>query len=247
MSSKNAKRKYPKSTTTLNSGAGRATSVLGGIVVLAFGVLVIGGVLWKNHRSEPHTGVQNAAVEVTIEDDGVVQLGRPDTGTVIDLFEDPLCPSCAVFEDARGTELLQAVDDGTLEIRYHVLDFLNQLSASGDYSTRAAAAAQCVAETGDAAAYSAFHAALFSSENQPEENGSADHTNAELAQIAQEAGASDAAVQCITSGTKVADAATHAEAARHALAATGATGTPTVVRNGTVIDPFSDDQWVPQS
>ncbi|MFD9662153.1 DsbA family protein [Rhodococcus sp. NPDC059968] len=242
MSSKNKYNPQPESS--------RSTYILGGLAVLVIAVLVIGGVIWQSNRSKPRNdgygGVQNSEVQVALQDDGVVRLGRPDAATTVDLFEDPMCPYCAELENKNGQELAQAIDDGKVAVRYHILNFLDQLSASGDYSTRAVAASECIAESGDALAYSAFHAALFSPSNQPKENGSSDHTNEELAQIAGDAGASDAAAQCITTGAKVEQARTHAEAGRQALAASGATGTPAVVEDGTVIDALSNENWVSQ-
>jgi protein-disulfide isomerase len=228
----------------------RSTYILGGLAVLVIAALVIGGVIWQSNRSKPRNdgygGVQNSEVQVALQDDGVVVLGRPDAATTIDLFEDPMCPYCAELENRNGQEVAQAVDDGKVAVRYHVLNFLDRLSATGDYSTRAVAASECIAETGDAVAYSAFHAALFSPANQPKENGSSDHTNEDLARIAGDAGASDAATQCISTGAKVEQARAHAEAGRQALAASGATGTPAVVKDGTVIDALSNENWVSQ-
>ncbi|MEU2000335.1 DsbA family protein [Rhodococcus sp. NPDC019627] len=242
MSSKNKYTPQPESS--------RSTYILGGLAVLVIAALVIGGVIWQNSRSKPRNdgygGVQNSEVRVAVEDNGVVLLGRPDAATTIDLFEDPMCPYCAELENKNGQELAKAVDDGKVAVRYHILNFLNRLSASGDYSTRAVAASQCVAATGDASVYSDFHAALFAPENQPAENGDSDHSNEELAQMARDAGASDEAAQCITTGAKVEQAAIDAEAGRQALSASGATGTPAVVQDGTVIDALSNENWVSQ-
>ncbi|MGX7731080.1 DsbA family protein [Rhodococcus sp. 2H158] len=226
----------------------KSTFILGGIAVLVIAVLVIGGVLWQANRgkarNEGYGTVQNAAVQVELQDDGVIVLGLPDAATTIDLFEDPLCPYCAELEHKHGQELAQAVDAGDVAVRYHMLAFLDQLSASGDYSTRAVAAGQCVAQTGDATAFSAFHGALLSPENQPAERSDSDLTNAELAQMARDAGASDEAAQCVADGARVEQAAVDAEAGRQALAAAGASGTPAVVHNGTVIDALGNDNWV---
>lgn len=226
----------------------KSTFILGGVAVVVIAVLVIGGVLWQadsgKSRNEGYGGVQNSAVQVTIEDNGVARLGLPDAATTIDVFEDPMCPYCAELEHKHGQELAQAIDDGKVAVRYHMLAFLDQLSASGDYSTRSVAAAQCVAQTGDAIAYSAFHTALMSPDNQPAERGSSDHSNDDLAQMARDAGASDDAAQCIADGTRVEQARADAEAGRQLLATTGASGTPAVIHNGTVIDAFGNDNWV---
>ncbi|MCK0091026.1 DsbA family protein [Rhodococcus sp. HNM0563] len=225
-----------------------STYILGGIAVVIIAVLVIGGVLWQSgstdSRNDGYGTVSNAAVDVTLDDDGTILLGLPDAATTIDIFEDPMCPYCAELEHEHGQELAQAIDEGTVAVRYHILAFLDRLSSSGDYSTRAVAANQCVAETGDAIAFSAFHAAIFSPDNQPAEGGDSDHSNEQLAQIARDAGASEDAVTCIADGARVERATVSAEAGRQLLATTGAAGTPAVIQNGTVIDALGNDNWV---
>ncbi|MGW0175533.1 DsbA family protein [Rhodococcus sp. NPDC003322] len=226
----------------------RSTYILGGLAVLVIAVVVIAGVLWSANRSKPRNegygGVSNSAVQVTTDAEGVVRLGLPDARTTIDLFEDPMCPYCAQLEHTNGQEIAQKIDEGQLAVRYHTLDFLNRLSASGDYSSRAAGALMCVADSGNAIAFSAFHGALFSPDNQPAENGKTDHSNADLAQIAKDSGADDQSVTCISDGAKVEQATAAAQTGRQALAATGAAGTPAVIVDGTAIDALGDPNWV---
>lgn len=241
--SKNASSKY-----TPQKSSNTSTYILGGLALVVIAVVVIGGVLWQNSRSAPRAdgygSVQNTAVTSSVDESGVVTLGAPGAGTTVDIFEDAMCPFCGELENTYGQELAQKIDGGTVAVRYHMLDFLNQLSASGDYSTRAAAASQCVAAAGDGPTYSAFHSTLFSPDFQPEENGSSDHTNEELASIAADAGAPDDVVQCITAGAGVAAAADDAATASAALSAVGAQGTPTVVVDGTIVDTDGNTAWV---
>lgn len=226
----------------------RSTYILGGLAIVVIAAVVIGGVLWQSDRDKPRNdsygSVQSSDVQVVLQDNGVTLLGKPGAPVTIDVYEDPMCPYCAELEHKNGQELAQKIDEGSVAVRYHILNFLNQLSASGDYSTRAVAAAQCVAATGNGRAYSAFHAALFSPDNQPAEKGSSDHSNDQLAQIARDSGASDEAAQCIASGARVEQAAADAEVGRQGLAASGATGTPAVINNGVVIDALGNENWV---
>ncbi|QCQ91911.1 DsbA family protein [Rhodococcus sp. SGAir0479] len=246
MSSKNPKSvKYnPQPTSS------KATYIVGGLAIVVIAALVVGGILLTRDsdkpRNEGYGAVQNSAVQVTMEDAGVVRVGLPDVTNTIDLFEDPMCPYCAQLEQKHGQEVAQAVDEGKFAVRYHILNFLNRLSASGDYSTRAVAASQCVAQTGDAIAYSKFHGELFSPDNQPAENGKSDLTDEDLAKLASDAGADEKAVNCITSGERVQQAAADAETGRAALAASGATGTPAVVHDGQVVDALGNPDWVSQ-
>ena len=157
---------------------------------------------------------------------------------------DKLSVSAGVTIRHFDIELAQKIDEGAVAVRYHTLDFLNRLSASGDYSSRAAGALMCVADSGNAIAFSSFHGALFAPANQPAENGKTDHSNADLAQMAKDAGADDATATCVADGAKVEQATAAAQAGSEALAATGARGTPTVVKDGVVIDAFGNPDWV---
>ncbi|MFH5211597.1 thioredoxin domain-containing protein [Antrihabitans spumae] len=223
------------------------TYILGGIALVVIAIVVIGGVIWQNNRDKPRNEgygtVNNAAVQVQIQDEGAVRLGRPDAAVTVDLFEDAMCPGCQQFEHLFGQEMAQAVDDGKLAIRYHMLDGLNQLSASGDYSTRAAAATRCVAETGNAIAYNKFHVALYADENKPEEKGKTDLSNEQLAQLAKDSGVADAGVQCIASGAKAQEAADGANESREVMAAAGAKVTPTALLDGKIVDTAKAD-WI---
>ncbi|KAA0024093.1 DsbA family protein [Antrihabitans cavernicola] len=242
MSAKNGKPTYvPRKTSNTT------TYVLGAVALVVIAVVVIGGVIWQTHRSKPRNdgygSVQNSQVQVQLQDKGVIRLGQQFASKTIDLYEDAMCPYCAQLEQTNGQEIAQAIDDGKLAVNYHMVDFLNQLSNSGDYSTRAVAASECVAEGGDAIAFGKFHAQLFSKDGQPKEHGSSDHTNDELATFAKDAGAKDTVTQCISSGSKVADAKTNATGAAQQLTAMGGQGTPSVFQGTTAVD-TQKSSWV---
>lgn len=226
------------------------TYVLAGIALVVVVAVVVVAILWQRGGDEPRNdgygSVSNAAVGLTVLDDGVVQLGVPGAADTVDIFEDPMCPFCGELEVKHGQELAQKIDEGSVTVRYHmvVLPQLNEVSASGNYSSRAVAASHCVAESANAIVYSAFHATLFSAEFQPEENGDADRTDSELADMAKQSGADDSVAECITSGEQADTAAADAETARAALASAGAAGTPGVLVDGQVVDALSDSSWV---
>ena len=242
MSAKNGNSKYvPRKTSN------RGTYVLGALALLVIAAVVIGGIVWQSNRSGPRNdgygSVQNPDVTVQLQNQGVVRLGKQFAAKTIDIYEDPMCPYCRDLEISHGQEIAQAIDEGKLAVNYHLVDFLNQLSSSGDYSTRAVAASKCLAEDGNAIAYGKFHAEIFSKDGQPEENGSSDHSNAQLADIAKTAGASDSAVQCVSSGSKVDTAKANAQAANETLKASGAQGTPAVLDGTNIVDTRGSD-WV---
>jgi protein-disulfide isomerase len=94
-----------------------------------------------------------------------------------------------------------------------------------DYSSRAGAAAYCVADQ-SIDTFRSFHAALYA--HQPAEAAASFPDNAALIDTARQAGAGDAAVDCINNGTYTAMVAGMAEA-------TNVTHTPTVRINGQCI------------
>ena len=86
------------------------------------------------------------SVAITELDDGV-RIGYPTAPVTIDIFDEPICPPCSRFVTSSSADLQRAVNAGKIVLRYHLLNFLDGRSASGDYSTRAVAASFCIAET----------------------------------------------------------------------------------------------------
>jgi len=131
-----------------------------------------------------------------------------------------------------------------------MVDFLNGASHSGDYSTRAYGALLAVAKNDGAkpGVFMAFHTAIYDSKNQPKENGSADLTNQQLADLAGSAGASDATKKLIADGAEVAAAKTDAQTNLTSLTAVAAKvgrgpGTPTVAKDGVPVS-TNDVNWL---
>lgn len=165
---------------------------------------------------------------------------------MLDIFEDPLCPICGRFEAMFGEQIRQAVAAGKLTVRYRMVTFLDPGSASGDYSTRAYAA--LLALTREAGTkpglVMAFHARLFDPDVQPQESGSSDLTNVQLADLAEQLGAPAEAVAAIADGSRMAQATAGAKSNLATLARVDPTpGTPTVARDGHPVEIGSTD-WL---
>ena len=116
-------------------------------------------------------------------DEGYVQLGAGEK--VVDLFIDPLCPYCKLFETASGPLLFDEVDSGRATLRVYPLAVLNRLSLGTKYSTRAAATFVAVA-AGSPDQARDFLVALY--EHQPAEN-TAGLTAEQLQELASSMGA----------------------------------------------------------
>lgn len=235
-------RKTPsKSAYTPEKPSSSATYILGGIAVVLAILAGIGMVLWQQRTSSPVDDGYGSVREapVTINDDGVILLGFPDAPQSFTLYEDHMCEGCQAFDRLYGQHIARVVDEGAVRVEYRTMNFLDPASSSGSYSTRATAAAECIAETGDGAAFSGFHQAAYESKPRSGE----DKTNDELAAIARAAGADDAAIDCIQTGAREDSARENAAAAHAAMEAAGLQGTPSVVTDGEIVD-WNNRNWL---
>jgi protein-disulfide isomerase len=159
----------------------------------------------------------------------------PSTGqptVVLSLYEDALCPYCRKFEQTFGATVDKLIDAGAVAADYRMVAILDR--PGRDYSSRAGAAAYCVADQ-SIDAFRRFKAALYA--HQPAENAPSFPDNAALINTARQAGAGDAAADCINNDTYTAMVAGMADA-------TNVTVTPTVRINGQDYEPSTPDALV---
>lgn len=147
----------------------------------------------------------------------------PATGqpaVVLAMYEDSLCPYCREFEETFGATVDKLIDTGAVAADYYMVAILDR--PGRDYSSRAGAAAYCVADE-SIDAFRRFHAALYT--HQPAESAASFPDNAALIDLARQAGAGDAAADCINNGSYTGMVAAMADA-------TNVSHTPTVRING---------------
>jgi serine/threonine-protein kinase len=212
--------------------------VAGGAVVLV--AAVIAAVLFWPSRPAPPPPPTVALTEL---DDGVM-IGYPDAATTIDIFDEPICPPCSRFVTSSALDIERAVNAHKLAVRYHLLNFLANNSASGDYSTRAVAASYCVAEAKNPKMYVNFYVDLFAANFQPAEGGRTDRTDAELAHLAQTVGAPTSAADCIQQGRLVSTAKTKASHGQSTLTGLATEASTPQAFNGTHKIDISAPSWV---
>ncbi|MEJ5913960.1 DsbA family protein [Pseudokineococcus sp. 1T1Z-3] len=140
------------------------------------------------------------------------------------IYQDYQCPFCATFEQENSAFITELRDGGDISVTYHPINILSRL---GDYSSRAASAAVCVAEEAPEQ-FVAFNDALYA--NQPEEGGGG-LTDAQITSVAEEAGVPGEVDSCITSG-RYTDWVDEVTADRDERVE----GTPTVLVDDEVID-----------
>src|SRR5579875_315797 len=101
----------------------------------------------------PVTG-PDGAIRVT-SDRLIRQTGSTEPKVVLSLYEDFLCPACGRFERTFGPTVSRLIDNGSAAVDYYPVAILDS-PANQDYSSRAGAAAHCVADE-SAAAFRRFH------------------------------------------------------------------------------------------
>lgn len=207
----------------------RQRTVIGAVVAaVAVVVAVVVVVVVQTQRTATSS---DAPVPAPAAEDGTAfVVGADDAPVTVDVYEDFLCPACRQFEESAGGTLSALVDEGTVQVRYRPMAFLDQASTD-DYSTRALNAAAVVADGAGVEAFVEFHDALFA--EQPAEGGPG-LPDERLIELAAQAGATGGSVEEGIRELRFEDwTAQVTEAASRA----GVTSTPTVLVDG---EPLAD-------
>ncbi|GAA3057451.1 hypothetical protein GCM10010464_22610 [Pseudonocardia yunnanensis] len=201
-------------------------------VVLVVAVVIGVTVLLNNRNSSSVTPTYTATAS-----GAVVTAGNGPV--TIDTYEDFLCPQCERFEERYGNDIVTALNNGQITVRFHTIAILDPSTTPPGYSTRAANAALCAVPAG---IYPAYREKLFA--EQPPESG-AGLTNQQLIDFGTQLGATGDFATCVNNGTNSAavTAETNTAAADPALQTNGQFGTPTVAVKGVKID-LNNTNWL---
>lgn len=216
----------------------------------ALAVLVVVAVVFLLYRGfhQPETPVLDAGygsvhhpdTPIRLLPEGAIELGRPDAPTRLEIFEDPLCPACHQLEHQNGQQIAQEIDNGALVVDYRFVNFLDPESPTKNYSTRAIAALQCVANTGSAPAFGTLHDQLLTTRQPPE---GSELTNPQLADLATAAGAPQSRDCILTNSPAAAESAAARATNDLTTAQKGKLSTPTLLSHGKPLD-HTDPNWL---
>lgn len=166
----------------------RRSFIVSGVVVMVLVLLLAIGYAVQSRRDSSSA---SAAAPAGAVSGLAVPAGKASAPVKVTVYEDFMCPFCGQFEAAGRSAFSKDIAAGRVQLQYHVLNFLDEKSST-DYSTRAANALAVVLDTSGQQVSKRFHDLLF--ENQPEE-GSAGLSDAEMVDLAVQAGAEKSAVQ----------------------------------------------------
>jgi protein-disulfide isomerase len=214
--------------------SGRLVQIGGTAFVVIFAVALVFYIVTSHHDKKGGASGPGDTVRVT-SSKLVTAPGTSNPKAVVTFYEDFLCPACGNFERTFGPTVSKLVDAGAIAADYSMVAILDN-AKNQNYSSRAGAAAKCVADE-SIDAFRRFHAALYSSSIQPDERGTSFPDNAKLIELAREAGAAGKVPDCINSGKYLASVSGEAKDAN-------ITATPTIKINGDNYDPSTPDALV---
>ncbi|MEO8814651.1 MAG: DsbA family protein [Mycobacterium sp.] len=201
-------------------------------IVVIFAAGLIGFIVLSN-KDKKGAGT-GEAVRVT-SSKLITRDGTSDPKAVVAFYEDFLCPACGNLERAFGPTVSRLIDSGAIAADYHMVAILDR-PQNNDYSTRAGAAAYCVADE-NMDAFRRFHTALFTEQLQPSEIGTDFPDNKRLIEVARLAGAVGGIPSCINSGK-------YLKMVGGMAAATEIHATPTIRINGEDYHPSTPEALV---
>lgn len=212
------KKKPPRIDVKSSDGKfGRLLQIGGTAIIVLFAVGLVFYIM--AHKKDSGTA---RAVQVS-SDKLVTKPDSKEPKAVISLYEDFLCPACGQFEQGFGSTINKLIDIGAVRADYYMVAILSK-PWNQHYSSRAAAAAYCVADE-SIDAFRRFHSQLFSPGIQPSENDTTFPDNARLIEWARQDGVVGSVPDCINSGKYV-------DMVDKIAGASNITGTPTIRING---------------
>lgn len=115
--------------------------------------------------------------------------GKP----IVDVYLDFMCPFCALFPEVNNEDIKRLAKDKDVVLRVHTTTMLDQMSTTGDYSTRAANAAACMYDS-EPNKFLDFENQLFA--HQPKE-GTSGLSDERIEELASASVTSDELSRCI--------------------------------------------------
>lgn len=214
--------------------SGRLVQIGGTAFIVIFAVALVFYIVTSHHKNGGGATGTGDTVRVT-SSKVVNQPGTSNPKAVVSFYEDFLCPACGNFERTFGPTVSKLIDIGAIAADYSMVSILDS-SKNQNYSSRAGAAALCVADE-SIDAFRRFHSALYSTDIQPNERGTSFPDNARLIELAREAGVVGKVPDCVNSGKYLAKVTGEAAAAK-------INATPTVKINGDDYEPSTPDALV---
>ena len=234
----------------------RSRLIIAIVVIVVLAGAVIGGVLYEQNKA--NQAAQTIIPALTVsgsskypvsldKSNATVLVGQTSAKVTIDLYEDFRCPICKDFEDTNWSNIEKQLEAGTIQVRYHMLNLLDNSNNPGNYSVTSANTALAVAQA-EPGKFIDYHYSLY--QKQPAE-GVEGWSQAQLSSLANRLGVSggafDQVVNNKTYNSQINTNLTNAENDKNLWQTSSqgtSFGTPTVVSGGKTINWQQDTTWL---
>lgn len=196
-----------------------------GAVVVAIAIIGVTMFVLQSNSDKTGQAVDPGGTPQNLTGTYNVVIGKDSAPVKLKVYEDLQCPICREFEQVAGEKVQAAIADGTAQVDYHMVAFLDRASTT-HYSSRALNAAMAVLSTAGPDAFQKFRTIAF--QNQPEEN-SAGVPDSTLIDWAVQAGADRAKVTPLINDNVYHQWVLNAT---DQMSKDGVAGTPTIYING---------------
>lgn len=242
------KKQKPRSGIKAPSGSSRSVGLIVGACILVLAALGVGFGIYQYQKG-------------FIKESNMYAIGDPKAPTV-QVFEDPLCPFCAQYQQSPGAKALEkAAQENKIHVEYKLLNLLNPSSITQDYSSRADSVLLSI----DKSTLSTpdktqlliqVHNHIFDPQFQPPEGKPShssqpqNHTNQEFADIVHRAADKlhiklpAEVLQDIKTGKYIKETNQRAVNSYKIMRKNHIQGTPSILFNGKVYGVFNDDPRV---
>jgi protein-disulfide isomerase len=233
-----------------------AKIIASGVVVIVVAAAVVGGVLFEQHKKNlvaqavipARTVAGSSQYPVSLDKaDATVLAGKSTAKITVDAYEDFECPICRDFESRYFTSIEKQLQAGTVKVRYHMLNLLDNSSVPAGYSSMSANTALAVASVAPGK-FMDFHFSLY--QKQPEENGPG-WTETQLTSLADRLGVSGPEFIAIVNNHAFyqqvqanLDAASKDKSLFQTSSSGTGFGTPTILANGKIVNWQTDATWL---
>lgn len=190
------------STKVTDPNAKGSSGFLWGIVALLVIIAaVIGYIVWNGQgaKTADVADVEAAEAAMTMEtENGNITLSSDkatESTPTVELFEDFSCPHCSELAIATDDDMKTAIENGKLNVTIRPLNFLDgkDLENQQGHSTKAVAAMEALADSGDVKTYWNLRSYLFVHQNDVYNK----WDMKDFADAAKQLGADDATVEAI--------------------------------------------------
>ncbi len=196
-----------------------------GTVLAVLVVAVVVGILVMNSKTTSYSAAQ-APAGTTGSNNLQVPVGAANAPSTLTIYEDPRCPACGEFEKSFHATVNQLLGQGKIQIRYHVVSFIDRHNPGDTGSKNAANALGCAQNVG---LFHPYHDVLYA--NQPDETDDAWADKGKLITLAKQVKGLDTPTfeSCVNNNTFGA----WVTAVETDFDKSGYNSTPTILLNGT--------------